>query len=341
MFRRRVGRAPGVALALLVGISWPAPRAHEAGFTRAEVAVHDGVRLRIALAVDARLVSPRTEPRDWAGALVVRFDGRAAPLIVELPATTADRAAEEIDVVFLAAVPAGAARVTFEGSALFGPLLIRIAGAGDPARRFVAPPGRESDPLPLQGPLALGRSRTLGEFIALGYRHILPDGLDHVLFVLGLCLAGQGWRALLAQATAFTVAHSTTLAVAMGGALALPSRLVEPLIAASIAWVAAENLLRPARPAWRLAVVFGFGLLHGLGFAGALTAAGLGQGQVLLPLLGFNLGVELGQVTVIAAALGLGAPFAPRPWFRPWILRPASAAIALVGAWWAVERAWA
>ena len=335
-----VGRAPASMLALLLGLSGASTPAHEAGFTRAEMAPLGAGRLQITLAADARLVLPGMHPDAWAGALVVRFDGHPVPLAVDLPRAV-NETGETVDIVFTATVPPGAGRVTLQGSALFGPLVIRIAGTGDDTRRFVAAPGRESNAVPLEGPLAVGRGRTLLEFVALGYRHILPDGLDHVLFVLGLCLAGSGWRSLLLQATAFTVAHSTTLAIAAWGILTLPARLVEPLIAVSIAWVAVENLLREAPTSRRLALVFGFGLLHGLGFAGALATAGLGGGGILLPLLGFNVGVELGQLTVIAAALGLGAPFAARAWFRPWILRPASAAIALVGVWWAVTRTWA
>ena len=336
MRRPRTGRASCVALAILAGATAAAPRAHDAGLTRAEVAAGNG-RLRITLGVDARLVPPDTEPRDWAGALVLRFDGRVEPVRVELPDGPRETA-EEVDIVFIADVPSGASSFTIAGSALFGPLVIRIAGAGEDARRFVAAPGRASDPVPLDGVLAAGTRGTLAGFVALGFRHIVPDGLDHVLFVFGLCLAGGGWRALLAQVTAFTVAHSATLACAMMGLVSLPDRVVEPLIAVSIAWLAVENLMPAVHPRRRLALVFGFGLLHGLGFAGALAESGLGSGSFLPALLGFNVGVELGQVTVIAAATALAAPFAGRTWFRPWVVRPACIGIALVGGWWAVER---
>jgi hydrogenase/urease accessory protein HupE len=181
-------------------------------------------------------------------------------------------------------------------------------------------------------------ARVFLDFLVLGYTHILPLGLDHILFVLGLFLLGGGWRPLVRQVTAFTVAHSLTLALAMLGVLRLPSPVVEPLIALSIAYVAVENLFRRDVNRWRWLVVFGFGLIHGLGFAGVLEELGLPAGRFLPALLGFNLGVEGGQLSVLLLAALATLPFRHRAWYRPWVARPACLVIAGIGLVWAVER---
>ena len=182
------------------------------------------------------------------------------------------------------------------------------------------------------------RTEVLRQYVALGYTHILPKGLDHILFVLGLFLLRSRVRALLLQVTAFTVAHSLTLGLAVYGVVALPSRVVEPLIAASIAYVAIENVVTRELHAWRLALVFMFGLLHGLGFAGVLQDLGLPRSAFLTALLGFNVGVELGQLSVIAAAAVITAPLMRWAGYRRWVVVPASLAIAATGLWWTVTR---
>ena len=175
--------------------------------------------------------------------------------------------------------------------------------------------------------------------VPTGFTHILPGGLDHVLFMVGLFLMASTRRALVLQVTAFTLAHSLTLALGVFGAVHIPSQIVEPLIAASIAFIALENLFAKSVTRWRLLVVFVFGLLHGLGFAGAMADLGLSGEHLAASLVGFNVGVELGQLAVIAAAalivrtlrLSIDAE-------RQYVLRPVSAAIALAGLFWAVER---
>ncbi len=148
------------------------------------------------------------------------------------------------------------------------------------------------------------------QYLWLGYTHILPKGIDHILFVLGLFLLNVRLRPILIQVTAFTIAHSITLGLTMYGVVSLSPRIVEPLIAFSIAYVAIENLVTNEIKPWRLALVFSFGLLHGMGFAGVLKELGLPRNEFLPALLSFNLGVEGGQLTVIAAAALLVA------WFR-------------------------
>ncbi len=152
------------------------------------------------------------------------------------------------------------------------------------------------------------RLEIVRQYLWLGYTHILPKGLDHILFVLGIFLLSPRLRPMLLQVTAFTIAHSITLGLSIYGILSLPSRIVEPLIALSIAYVAIENLVTRELKPWRLALVFLFGLLHGLGFAGVLRELGLPRDEFVTALLTFNLGVEGGQLTIIAAALSQPRP---------------------------------
>ncbi|MBT8061141.1 MAG: HupE/UreJ family protein [Xanthomonadales bacterium] len=179
-----------------------------------------------------------------------------------------------------------------------------------------------------------------GLYLHLGYVHILPRGLDHILFVLALFLASTRFRALLLQVSVFTLAHTLTLGLAAAGKISATPGIVEPLIAASIAFVAVENIFLKDISRWRPLVVFGFGLFHGLGFAGVLQGLGLPEGQFLAALVSFNIGVELGQLSVIVAAWVLLFKYFGQEWYRPRIVIPASAAIALTGLWWAVQRAW-
>jgi hypothetical protein len=182
------------------------------------------------------------------------------------------------------------------------------------------------------------RLEIVRQYLWLGYTHILPKGLDHILFVLGLFLLSPRIRTLLLQVTAFTVAHSITLGLSMYGIVSLPSRVVEPLIALSIAYVAIENLVTRELKPWRVALVFMFGLLHGLGFAGVLRELGLPRNEFHTALLTFNLGVEGGQLTVIAGAMIVTLPFKTKGWYRQRVVIPASIAIAVVGAYWFVVR---
>ncbi|WP_246010510.1 HupE/UreJ family protein [Hymenobacter perfusus] len=185
----------------------------------------------------------------------------------------------------------------------------------------------------------LSRTDVFFTYLKLGYTHILPLGIDHVLFVLSLYLLEPRLKPVLWQATAFTVAHSITLGLAMYGVVSPPASLVEPLIALSILFVAIENIVVARLNPWRIVVVFGFGLLHGLGFAGALTGLGLPQSMFLESLVAFNVGVELGQVSVILLAwLLIGRWAANKPWYKRRVLIPASVAIGLMAAYWTIER---
>ncbi len=172
----------------------------------------------------------------------------------------------------------------------------------------------------------------------MGYVHILPEGTDHILFVVALFLLSTQIKPLLQQITAFTIAHSLTLALSVYGWVRLPASIVEPIIAASIAFVAVENLFTKNVKAWRIVLVFGFGLIHGLGFASALQEAGLRKDNLLTPLLGFNIGVECGQLTVVAAAFLLVGWSRNRPDYRKYVVLPGSILIALTALFWTFQR---
>ena len=177
------------------------------------------------------------------------------------------------------------------------------------------------------------------DYAVAGFEHIVPVGADHILFVLGLYLFSSRMRPLLWQVTMFTIAHSITLPLAMLGHVTLPERVVEPLIALSIAYVGVENLWHRRLHKSRLFLVFGFGLLHGLGFARMLDEFGMPEGAFVTALVAFNVGVEFGQLAIIAVAwLAFGLWFGQRPWYRRMVVVPASLLIASIGLLWAWER---
>ena len=278
----------------------------------------------------------------------VRFDGQPTPFEVSFPDYGTPRATDaEIPTVLglaarlTGAIPEGASTVGFFASRAFGEVHLTIVDTmRDAEVRSVLEAGARSDPLDLTGPVAPpGRREVAARYLRLGFVHIVPEGLDHILFVLGLFLLSARLRPLVWQVTAFTVAHAATLTLAVLGVVSLTPRLVEPLIALSVAYVAIENVLTDRLTRWRPAVVFGFGLLHGLGFAGVLGELGLPRDERLLALVTFNAGIELGQLAVIAAAAGSFGWFRSKPWYRRRLAVPVSAIIAVVGVTWAVERA--
>jgi HupE/UreJ protein len=181
-------------------------------------------------------------------------------------------------------------------------------------------------------------ARAAVRFLELGFRHIL-GGYDHLVFLAGLLLAARAVRGLMLALTAFTVAHTVSLAlVVIGGFHASPS-IVEPLIAASIAWVGIENLMGRRRGAgW--VVIFGFGLIHGFGFAGALIELGFGSSaaEMALALISFNLGVETGQLAVAAAMLPLVWMIRSRPVWQARLVPLCSMMITMAGGYWLIDR---
>lgn len=182
-------------------------------------------------------------------------------------------------------------------------------------------------------------NRVFQFYFGLGFQHIIPLGVDHLLFVVGLCLASPGLKSLLLQATAFTAAHSLTLALSIQKVISLPADIVEPVIALSILFIAVENLVLQGAVRFRMAVVFLFGLIHGMGFAAALNETGLPRNKFLLSILSFNVGVEVAQVVVILFLyFFLLKPFSQKPWYRNWVLVPLSLLIALAALYWTVQR---
>ena len=183
--------------------------------------------------------------------------------------------------------------------------------------------------------------QTFVGFLKLGVEHI-GTGYDHLLFLFGLLVVARTLKASLLVITSFTLAHTITLAVATFGWFALRPSITEPLIALSIVYVGVENLLRHGEPKMRWLLTFAFGLIHGFGFASVLRDLGVGAsgGGVAMPLLSFNLGVELGQLVIAALALPVFWQLGKREWFKRQAVPVCSVAIALAGAWWFVQRVW-
>lgn len=185
----------------------------------------------------------------------------------------------------------------------------------------------------------LSRTDVAGLYLKQGFLHIIPLGLDHILFVLSLFLLNPKLKPILWQATAFTVAHTITLGLSMKGVFSPPSYIIEPIIALSIMFVALENIITDKLRTSRIIIVFAFGLIHGVGFAGALSDLGLPQNQFYTSLITFNIGVELGQISIILLAwLLFGKWFAEKPWYRARIVNPLSILIAVIALYWTIER---
>ncbi|MFW8634643.1 HupE/UreJ family protein [Cribrihabitans pelagius] len=219
-----------------------------------------------------------------------------------------------------------------------GGVVLRQHGVEEPYTGYLQG-GASSPPVPLTGGAAKTPVQAFTEYVPVGFAHILPKGLDHILFVLGLFFLSPRIRPLLVQVSVFTLAHTITLALGALGMVNASPAVVEPLIALSIVFVAVENVFARKLHGWRTLVIFGFGLLHGLGFASVLGAFGLPPAHFLPALLGFNIGVELGQLAVIAAAyLGVRLWFGGHPKYRGRVAIPASITIALIGGYWFAER---
>lgn len=298
-------------------------------------------RLRAQTPEAFRAEFDRAWPR-IASDIRIEVDGRPIPPVLvdlRIPEVGDVEVPRESVLIFRADLPEGAAPVSLGWNPSYGPLVLRQQGAGEELYTGYLTSGALSDPLPREGVAQKSALAEFFEYVVIGFEHILPKGLDHILFVLGIFFFSTKLGPLLWQVTAFTLAHTVTLALATLKIVTVAPEIVEPLIAASIVFIAFENLRGGKIGPLRMGLVFGFGLLHGLGFASVLGDIGLNPSRFIADLIAFNIGVEIGQLTVIAAAYIAVASWArAKPFYRPFIAMPASVVIGLVGAWWVVER---
>jgi len=275
------------------------------------------------------------------GAMVLKADGVAVPLrrtALDIPRVEDTELARIATLSYQGDIPEGAQAITLDWPAGYGTLVLRQTGVDNGYTGYLSG-GTSSPEIALAGGPERGFVSVFAEYIPVGFDHILPKGLDHILFVLGLFFFSTALRPLIWQVSAFTLAHTVTLALGALGLVVIPGSIVEPIIAASIVYVAVENVFATKLNPWRPVIIFIFGLLHGLGFASVLGEFGLPAGQFVAALIGFNVGVELGQLTVIALAfLAVGYWFGGKPWYRARIAIPASLVIAAIGAYWVIER---
>lgn len=300
-------------------------------------------RLR-ALAPEALQAAGEAAAKPLTDALDLQVDG--APLDLALTTVAAEPVgdvsqARRTSLGFSGRAPSGAAAFVWRNESRFGDAAVRVRRDGEDTPYFGAlvPAGAPSDAVGLDIDARQGMGAVFVNYVVSGFDHIVPKGLDHILFVVGLFLLSAKLGPLLWQVTSFTIAHSITLALGALGVVQISPDIVEPLIAASIVYVAVENLMTDRLKLWRPAIVFGFGLLHGLGFAGVLAEFGMPDGHFLTALFAFNIGVELGQLAVVAACFAVvGYWFGAKPWYRRVVVWPASLAIACIAAFWFLER---
>ena len=352
--------------ALIVLLSGAAVGAHELGTTRVSALLHDGKTYDVEIVTDAatlveKLDTSRVEPapadagparlqsllsrfdETFRRRVTLAFDGlEVHPAIAYAVSPGADAVSSPVATIRLTGeIPAGAGHFTWSYAWTFASyaLTVRSAETDNPSTEWLEG-GQTSAPLAVAAPAPRAdRLATAWRYLTLGFTHIVPGGLDHVLFVLGIYLLSGRARSVLVQVSAFTVAHSITLGLSMYGLVAVSPRIVEPLIALSIAYVAIENIFLSELKSWRIGLVFCFGLLHGIGFAGALKELGLPRSEFLTALVTFNVGVEAGQLAVIGTAFALvGWSCAHRAWYRSRVVVPASMLIACTAVYWTLQR---
>ncbi len=266
-----------------------------------EAASYDELRAMDPTAFEAAFLQFWPQMADQITVRVDGVDQQVTLKGVTIPAVGDVAVIRASNLQFSAPVPEGGKSVQVGWASKFGTLVIRQQGVDQPYDGFLEA-GALSDPITLAGGDQAGPVATFFNYIPVGFDHIVPKGLDHILFVLGLFFLSTQLGPLLWQVSAFTVAHTITLALAALGYVSVPAAIVEPLIAASIVFVAVENIVLHGLSPWRPFIVFGFGLLHGLGFASVLGQFGLPPGAFVPALIGFNIGVELGQLFVISIA---------------------------------------
>lgn len=328
--------------ALIVASLLAAPLlAHELGMMQVEATFQKDGTYVVDLIVDREHISPGVTISDIEKSAVLAFDGRRSSASHTEVTNGVNRKPNLTRIRLRGRTPSAVSRFTFADAAIEGffVLALRNEGQENAVTQWVES-GKTSEPFPLdRAVVPLSRWNIVEQYLALGFTHILPKGLDHVLFVLGIFLLAVRLKPVLWQVTAFTLAHTITLALTIYGVVSLSPSIVEPLIALSIVYVAIENVFTDKLHAWRPLVVFCFGLLHGMGFAGVLREIGLPRSEFVPALLAFNVGVELGQLAVIFTAFMLvGLPFRRKPWYRRRVVVPGSLVIATVGLYWFVQR---
>jgi hydrogenase/urease accessory protein HupE len=322
----------------------PRALAHPLATTTVSVRV-DGRAVEVTVVADIDPLRAKLEAlgvdkgADWRQVLIdhidVRFDGNRIPLAWQ-DVSIDPRARATVRLHGEATHPGKT--MTWAATFVYGsyPVAIHLSDSGAETVQWLQGP-QVGEPVAVAGTTGFGR--TFARAAWLGVTHIVPNGFDHILFVLGLFFLSTRTRQVLLQVSAFTLAHSITLGLTLYGLISLRAAIVEPLIALSVAYVGIENLMTTELKSWRIAVVFGFGLLHGMGFAEALANLHLARSQFLTTLVSFNVGVEGGQLAVIAVAATTvaAATYARAAWRRP-IARLASAAIGLTGFVWTIQR---
>jgi HupE / UreJ protein len=351
--------------AVLLAIA-PAVRAHELGKIQVYATFLEDGTYRVDVPIDPQHLTPGdaglvgetrygavagltreserpfgTFVRSFVDGATISFDGRPVEPKLEIAPPDPEAPPGRITLRLHGPIPGGARAFSWSNSMALGSYPLVLQNEGDESAVWQWLEGGDVSP-----PFSLAaavvpptRAEVMRLYLKLGFTHILPAGPDHILFVLGIFLLSRRLRPILQQVTAFTVAHTLTLGLSIYGVVSLPASIVEPLIALSIVFVAVENVLTPELRPSRIALVFCFGLLHGLGFAGVLSQLGLPRSEFLTALLSFNLGVEGGQLAVIGLAfLLVGLPFRSQGWYRQRVIVPASCLIAAVGVYWSIQR---
>jgi len=364
--RRRLLLGPAQWAAVVALLSNIAALAHEIGTTRVSVLFQEGRTYDVTIVTDAtalveKLVAStgRSSPADTRPARLqflltsldetfrrrvkIAFDSsEVRPAVTYSVQPGIDATSVAVATIRLTGrVPPESRHFTWTYAWTFASyaMTVQSAASENPATAWLEG-GQSSAPFALTSPaVPVDRLGIAWRYFTLGFTHIMPNGLDHMLFVLGIFLLSGRARSVLWQVSAFTVAHSITLGLSLYGVVAVSPKIVEPLIALSIAYVAIENIFLSELKSWRVVLVFAFGLLHGMGFAGALKELGLPRSEFVTALLTFNVGVEAGQLTVIGVAFMLvGWHWANRAWYRSRIVVPVSTLIACTAVYWTIQR---
>ena len=221
-----------------------------------------------------------------------------------------------------------------------GSIILRINSAtNEPLYTELIKYGQQSKPFSTSTKTEIGFFQTIKIYTQLGFKHIIPKGIDHILFVLALFLLSPKLKPLVIQISIFTLAHTITLFLGALNIITIPGTIVEPIIALSISFIAIENLFTENIKTVRPYVIFFFGLLHGLGFAGVLNEIGISSNLFILSLISFNVGVELGQISVIILSyFFIASLFQKRSWYRSRITQPISVVVAFIGFYWFIQR---